>query len=668
MMTQSATVTRTAPAISQATAWPRLLTLFVLLALVLLAANWTVIHAVNIELGDFAANSLLIQDAKSLSLLKGNYSRVGFNHPGPAILYVLAFGELVFHDWLRLAPSPFSGQLTGVALYSAFWLTLMFAGLRKLIGSAVAAALALAVFAFAAALLDHQVFAGIWFPHLYFFPFAAMLVAAARFADGHADTLPTLAVASGFLVNGHVSFVAILGIILLTVLGASFVRARRPRGEAFLLGKPFLATHRRQLLAFLAIFALFLLPLLIETVLRFPGPLAEYAAFSGKNKPNSMAQAIQFVSVYWGGTRFPALLGIALTALLWAHVRADAHAIGRTVRGAIVVFCGATLALLFYAKFGVDMLDQSYIGLFYYAVPALVAALSVLCIWKALAPRRQAPVAFCLIVLLVAATVYLVRQPVIYLSQYNEPAVTQTYERLKTLPRNGRLVLDLDYAKDANFVWSRVLGIEAYGKRHNDQFLCLNQNWHISNTVSARCSEEEVARGPRYLVRMTEPGAPTPTAEGMGLSFYRAMPPDLATTPAVSVAAQRDWFKTQFLGSGWSDPEGEFVWSQGAEAILSLPLPGGFNGTLELDLGAFLPLPNSTQTVTIDSGAGSTGPQVFNAAQPRRKILVPVQAGARGAARIVIRIQHPQSPQQLGLSQDTRQLGVSLYGFRIEGK
>lgn len=667
-MTQPATISRTAPVKSQAKAWPRLLTLFVLLALALLAANWTVIHAVNIEMGDFAANSLLIQDAKSLSLLKGNYSRVGFNHPGPAILYVLAFGEFVFHDWLRLAPSPFSGQLTGVALYSAFWLTLMFAGLRKLTGSAVAAALALAVFAFAAALLDHQVFAGIWFPHLYFFPFAAMLVAAARFADGHVDTLPTLAVASGFLVNGHVSFVAILGIILLTVLGASFVRARSPGGEAFLLGKPFLATHRRSLLAFLAIFALFLLPLLMETVLRFPGPLAEYAAFSGKNKPNSLAQAIGFVSVYWGGTRFPALLGVAMTALLWMHVRADAHAIGRTVRAAIIVFCGATLALLFYAKFGVDMLDQSYIGLFYYAVPALVAALSVLCIWRAVAPQRQAPLAFCLIVLLAVATLYLVRRPVVYLSQYNEPAVPQTYERLKSLPHEGRLVLDLDYTKDANFVWSRILGIEAYGKRHKDQFLCLNDNWHISNTAAARCTEQEVARGPRYQVRMTESGAPTPTAEGMGLSFYRAIPPDLAKTPAVSVATQREWFKTQFLGSGWSNPEGEFVWSEGAQAVLALPLPAGFVGTLELDLGAFLPQPNSTQTVTIDTGAGSSGPQIFNASQSRRQIRVPVQAGAQGATRVVVGIQHPQSPQQLGLSQDTRQLGVSLYGFKIEGK
>jgi hypothetical protein len=56
----------------------------------------------GIELGDFAANSLLIQKAKSLSLFTGNYSCVGFNHPGPTILYVLTAGEVFFFDWTPL--------------------------------------------------------------------------------------------------------------------------------------------------------------------------------------------------------------------------------------------------------------------------------------------------------------------------------------------------------------------------------------------------------------------------------------------------------------------------------------------------------------------------------------------------------------------------------------
>ena len=85
--------------------------LFVLVAVALVASQLGPIGTVNHEVGDFAANSLLIQDAKRLHLAVGNYSRVGFNHPGPAILYVLAFGELIFHDWLHVVPAPRSGQL-----------------------------------------------------------------------------------------------------------------------------------------------------------------------------------------------------------------------------------------------------------------------------------------------------------------------------------------------------------------------------------------------------------------------------------------------------------------------------------------------------------------------------------------------------------------------------
>src|SRR5688500_16653540 len=66
------------------------------------------------EGGDFAANSLLIQDAKSFDLLVGHYSRIGFNHPGPAILYFQALGEYVFYDLTHLVGAPFAGQLLSV--------------------------------------------------------------------------------------------------------------------------------------------------------------------------------------------------------------------------------------------------------------------------------------------------------------------------------------------------------------------------------------------------------------------------------------------------------------------------------------------------------------------------------------------------------------------------
>ena len=85
---------------------PRLALQFFLLLVLFTAGlacvNWDAIRTVNHESSDFAANTLLVLDAKRLQLIHGHYSRVGFNHPGPALLYVLAFGELLFHDWLHL--------------------------------------------------------------------------------------------------------------------------------------------------------------------------------------------------------------------------------------------------------------------------------------------------------------------------------------------------------------------------------------------------------------------------------------------------------------------------------------------------------------------------------------------------------------------------------------
>jgi hypothetical protein len=48
------------------------------------------VHGQVYEDFDAGANSILIQQAMRFTLLIGNYSREGFNHPGPAYMYVQA--------------------------------------------------------------------------------------------------------------------------------------------------------------------------------------------------------------------------------------------------------------------------------------------------------------------------------------------------------------------------------------------------------------------------------------------------------------------------------------------------------------------------------------------------------------------------------------------------
>lgn len=640
---------------------------FFIVALALIVASWNVIGSAGFELGDFAANSLLIQDGKSLALLKGNYSRVGFNHPGPAILYVLTAGEVLLHDWLHVAPSPMSGQLMAVALYTSLWLTLMLRMLGRMTGATGTALLAVTVFAFAAALLDFQVFTGAWFPHLYFFPFAVMLLAAGRLLDGHADSLPSLALACGFLINGHVSFMAILGIIFLTVVASNYVLVRRGSiaGPA-LLSRQFLALHRRPLVRAVLILAVFLLPLLIETALHFPGPLAEYASFSKHAKHNTLAQAFTYMSVYWGGSRFALCLAAAFCATLAFAGAALRTAEGNGVRALVLVFVGATAALVFYAKVGIDLLDHTYIGLFYYTVPALALTLAVVLAGQASVLRDRAPVIAVIVLLLGAFVLRDVHKPVDYMPQFSQPGVPQLYNSLKAIPHQGRMVLDLDHGKDPGFVWSSVLGLQAYAKRRPEDFFCIHNNWHISNTKAARCTEAELAGNPRYRIWQKLPTDGVVLAEGMGLAVERLLVPDMATLGVVTVKDKPTLFQEFVLGTGWSTVEPEIVWTTGKQSQLAFHTRPGLTGFVTVELEAFLPKPDANQVLRM--GAVGKPPQTvtFTQAAARQHVRLPVTANGDGSIVVNLQIDHPVSPKQAGLSPDARELGVALRNFVIE--
>jgi hypothetical protein len=654
-----------APVASRRAIWLQF-ALFIVIALILIGTNWPVISTVNFELGDFAANSLLIQDAKSLTLLKGNYSRVGFNHPGPAILYVLAFGEAVFHDWLHIAASPLSGQLMAVAVYAAFWLVMLYWVMRRVAGAAVPALLTVAVFALMAAYLDHHVFTGMWFPHLYFLPFAVMLAAASRLVDGHTDTLPVLALACGFLVNGHVSFVAILGILLATVAAANYWLRR---SQPFLLSKEFFKGQRRALTVFAGLFAIFLLPLLLETVLDFPGPIGKYASFGRHNKANTLGQAVSYMAAYWGGQPWslPAAAGGA--GLLLAAGRWMRDDFGRGVRALVVLFVGATLALVFYAKVGIDLLEHKYIGLFYYAVPALMIAIMVASLYHVAAVRGKQTAGVLLALLCAGLAARQISQPPEYLHQYNNPAVQDWYRSMKALPQSqGRLVLDLDYAQeDQGLVWSNTLGLQAYAKRRHDDFICINGNWHISHTVEQRCSADEVARGQHYLVQRFLADRPAPDAQGLGMAVYKVVQPIVDAQSELTIASQPETFSKYLLSSGWSVLEPSHVWSEGRDARLSIQLAPNFSGVIALDLAAFVPRPDYVQEVTIDAGQ-ATKSVTFSQAEQRKRIEVPLRADANGRLVVSLHIARPISPKKAGLSDDGRKLGVALYGLKIEGK
>ena len=637
-------------------------------ALAIVAATWHTIDGPHREVGDFAANSLLIQDAKHLQLLRGNYSRIGVNHPGPAILYVLAAGEWLFHDVLSLVPTPFGGQLIAAAFYTAFWTMLIARGLLALSGSWKAATIGTAVFFFATTWSDHSIPAGVWFPHLYYFPFAVFLVSAARLATGRTDRLVSLAISAGFLVNGHVSFVPTVAVLLVVVLMANLVLFRSVP-EQRILTRRFLDVHRRRLVVMGGVFALFLVPLALDTILHFPGPVAQYIAFGGAQDPNTAAGSFQFMTVYWGGKW---LLSAGLFALLLAIWSSRRHALRfESTKGLFVAVIAATLALLVYARYGVDFLDYVYLGFFYYAVPALTVSILAICVLERLPSASRGFVAITIALFCSGFVISQIRLPLHYQEQYDEPELDALYSTMKQAAGEGRLVLDVDTDAGWGYVWLRLVGVEAMAKRRGENLFCIHRNWHILFTDAARCTPAELRTDRRFIVRMVRPeqaSAEAPLIERAKIGFFRYAPPDLTGKGVIVVATHQLMIDDYVLDSGWSPPEPEYVWSEGRESHIALHVVPRFEGVVTLDVSAYLPKAKSDQMVTVGSGVGVSKTYVFSHGNQRQSIKVPIRGDDSGYVDIELAVDHPISPRAAKVGGDRRVLGVALYSIEVDAK
>lgn len=643
--------------------WIWLLSIYLVTVIFLLLANITTLSMVTYESADFAANSLLIQDAKSFSLWVGNYSRVGFNHPGPAILYVLAIGELIFHDWLHLVDFPFTGQLIAVAFYNAYWIILIFIAFNRLSASRITAIATLSIFLLTLALMNYEFFNGIWMPNLYLFPFAVMLASIARLIDGKADSLQALALSSGFLINGHVSFVAILGIILVFTLIANYLMLRNLKHTGRVIFSPTFVIENKTVLALacLTLFAFFI-PLIIKTITDFPGPVMQYATFSGGHKPNSLGAAAEFVAYYWGGWTIAAIALVAACAVFFLSSRLPQD-LRSCIKAGTLSLIAATFSLLFYARYGIDFLDQRYIGFFYYSVPALAAGYTALLLASRIGSKPRVLLGSSLAVLI--TTFVIINKPVEYSYFYSYTGVVNAFEQLNSIHSNSPLVLNLADGSDWAQVWTSTLALQAYADRKNSHLFCINKNWHLSYTKEHRCSPDEARQG-KQLTVTTQNKYPNEKAvlTSLGVSFY--MPPDITERGSVTIANSADDFKTWYLGSGWSSPEKEFVWSEGTEGHLYLSISPGEIGTLDLDLQAFVPKANSKQDVSFYLNDTFVTHTQFSQKNGHQQVRIPITGNPR-TLDIKMVIERPISPLETSGSSDSRRLGVALFGFKFDG-
>ncbi len=472
---------------------------------------------------DYAANSILVDQAHNFQLLVGNYSREGFNHPGPAFLYVQSFGQDLFFSFLHIVPYQYNGQLVGVFVLNSVIVALVALVLARHTGS-----WAVAIVALSAVLLtmgSTAYWSSAWMPYLYVAPFLLAIVVGVSVAVGALGDLPIFTFAVCLLIHGHVAFIGIMGIYVVMVAGAWYLSSSR-------LGRrrDQLRSHRGSLVLSSAVLALFALPVVLDLVLHWPGQWKLYWTYAHTNSHKNVhtfGQIVTYIERYWTGGHqgLVAMLLLGIGAVIVAVMERDRNR-GLFFLGLLVTVVIMTLEVAGYAYKGVDVLSLAYTGYFYYAVPPLIVAVLVMELGCKLrealtgwSPSWTIGVAMiCVSTLVALVGVYLLAsQPSFYNSYRGDPALPSmaaSVEHAKA--RQGRAVaIDLAAPGVLAADWPDVVGLLVAASRDGFQPCVANPSWKFMMTSQYICTAPQAKQRWRITVDTTT----TPVPPGSQVIF-----------------------------------------------------------------------------------------------------------------------------------------------------
>jgi hypothetical protein len=315
------------------------------------------------EDSDWALNSILIDRARHFHLAVGNYSRFGFYHPGPALLYVQAISQLLFRDAVPIFASPFGAQQFGIFVLNGVMIGLSATILVRRTGHN-SAAIVLTLCSLAYAWKFPGVLTSTWMPYVYLAPFLLLLVSAASVASGELADAWKLFLADGLLVHGHVSFIMFTVVCTAVVVVALWIQRIRIREKL----------PKRVGWICVALTALFALPIILHTAFSYPGEFDDYIDYvrSDDAGGQGLRPAAGFVRNYWADGKNGDLVAMALflaaCIAVWHMQPGRPRRFMSGLLGFIVVATGLTW---FYAVRGVDDLQFTYLAIFYYSAPLL---------------------------------------------------------------------------------------------------------------------------------------------------------------------------------------------------------------------------------------------------------------------------------------------------------
>lgn len=493
-----------------ASRWHRTVTTPVVALLSFLTvATGLLLHNANLftdrlyEVGDAAANSLLVNDAQAFSLLFGHYSRVGFNHPGPAVLYVQAAGESLFTDLLGIAAGPFNGQVMAILLLQAATIAavvgIVFSWSRR--WPVAAAALAATLVWYEAQTYS---ISSTWMPHVVVAPFLLLMVAAASVAAGNVRHLWLLAASAGLLVHAHVEFALFAPALTAGALAAWAVRER--------LGPHALwRTGPRAWTLALAVTAAFVLPILANTLLNWPGEIPKYLSYSSNQAQSTptLPGALHYARQFWIVSDSPfaklvpfALLVLASAAAWWAP---------SPLRRPLLALTGAAILaealFVLYALFGIDDLSQEYVGLFTWSIPlALILVVTASLVHRV---AGTAVGAAALALLAIPLMVVSLRGDGVSLRPDSIAGLPQTIAAVEQAAGDRTVVLDI--GPGAPFVEGPALLV--HFEREGRPVCFINDELRVQLTAARLCSAEQRRTGQLFQLRQPDPLV-TPTFRG----------------------------------------------------------------------------------------------------------------------------------------------------------
>jgi len=244
----------------------------VLFAGVVLAINGHWFRVPIIESADLAANSIQVYHAKMFRELLGNYSRWQFHHPGPVFFYLLAAGEYLFRDWMRVVPAPLNAQLVTLVLIN----TALLFGSIEIFARQFPGTLFRPLAAGAAVWLIWSVnhaqpgaaLVSLWMPNVALFAFLFFAAACASVAVGRAEDLPLLALGAMVMIHLHVAQLLFAGVMSLAACAALAVSVRRGLGR-----------HAGAIGLSAGIVGLFVAPMVVELLVHKPNNLDYVRAY-----------------------------------------------------------------------------------------------------------------------------------------------------------------------------------------------------------------------------------------------------------------------------------------------------------------------------------------------------------------------------------------------------